>query len=254
MGQPAMLEGLEEGEQALEVSEVLLAVRLSDVPVDWTGAVGIVLSLREAERRKIETGEHELQSESDRFRRLNGLLLKDQMFGWLENQGLSLDGFEERIRRRIVIRKLRDQMFESSVETYFSEHPTEFDWAYLSQIVVAKEGVAQELMNQIVDDGDPFERLAQKHSIDEESRKGCGHIGRTRRSDMIPMVESLVFGASAGQVVGPVKTAAGYHLLKVHAMTHGKLDSETRDEIKAKLFNAWVRKSVRGSKFELRGF
>jgi parvulin-like peptidyl-prolyl isomerase len=239
---PAQVSPAEVSLSEFEAVEVLNTLRLSEVPLDWFSAVGLTAALKEAKVRRIEPSDSQLQEEADRVRRDKRLLLKTEMLAWLEHKGLSLDDFEEQVRRIVIFRMLRETLFENRVEQYFTSHPTEFDFAYLAQIVVHREGLAQELLSRIQDDGEPFDRIAQKYSTDMESKLSGGYLGKVRRSDMLPLVESLVFGAAAGQVVGPVKTAAGFHLLKVHAVTRGVMNDQVRQTIKAELFNQWVRR------------
>ncbi len=80
-------------------------------------------------------------------------------------------------------------------------------------ILVKDEKKARELL-QRVKSGESFEDLAKKYS-DCPSKVKCGDLGYFQRGQMVPEFEKAAFEAKKGDVVGPVKTQFGYHLIKV---------------------------------------
>ena len=56
-----------------------------------------------------------------------------------------------------------------------------------------------------------------------------GYIGKVWRNQLSPAVQVAVFGASEGDVVGPVKTDAGFHIIKIDQLS----DSTFNDSIKS---------------------
>jgi peptidyl-prolyl cis-trans isomerase C len=63
--------------------------------------------------------------------------------------------------------------------------------------------------------GKTFEALAQEKSLCPSGKRG-GSLGWFSRGQMVPEFERACFTAKKGQVVGPVKTQFGYHLIKVN--------------------------------------
>ncbi len=84
-----------------------------------------------------------------------------------------------------------------------------------SHILVSTEPEATNLLNQI-NGGKKFEKLAKKHSQCPSGKKG-GDLGFFTRGKMVPEFENAAFNMNVGQVSPPVKTAFGYHLIKVTA-------------------------------------
>ena len=82
--------------------------------------------------------------------------------------------------------------------------------------------------------------LARKYSIDMSTRPAGGYSGLVRRSDMEPAMEAAVFGAQPCKTVGPIKTYAGWQLLKVEALHLATLDDSLRETIKSLLFEEWL--------------
>ncbi len=73
---------------------------------------------------------------------------------------------------------------------------------------------AEDVKKQL-EDGDDFAKLAKKYSQDPGSAKKGGDLGCLSKGDTVPSFEEAAFGAKEGEIVGPVKTQFGYHILKV---------------------------------------
>lgn len=58
-----------------------------------------------------------------------------------------------------------------------------------------------------------FSELAKQFSTDTLSRENGGDLGPIARGVMVKPFEDAVFGAKAGQIVGPVETEFGYHII-----------------------------------------
>ena len=82
-----------------------------------------------------------------------------------------------------------------------------------SHILVKTLDEATHCMN-LLKVGKPFAELAMEKSMCPSKKKG-GSLGWFTKGMMVPEFEKAAFSASKGQVVGPVKTQFGYHLIKV---------------------------------------
>lgn len=76
------------------------------------------------------------------------------------------------------------------------------------------EALANELRARI-EAGEDFAVLAAQHSDDVSNRERGGDLGSFGRGRMVPAFEEAVFAAQPGQLVGPVRTQFGYHLIEV---------------------------------------
>jgi peptidyl-prolyl cis-trans isomerase C len=63
--------------------------------------------------------------------------------------------------------------------------------------------------------GKSFEELAKEKSLCPSGKKG-GNLGSFGRGQMVKEFEQACFTAKKGQIIGPVKTQFGYHLIKIN--------------------------------------
>ncbi len=82
-----------------------------------------------------------------------------------------------------------------------------------AHILVGSEKDAQSIMARI-QKGEDFAALAKRFSKCPSKSKG-GKLGWFNRGDMVKEFEDAAFNAKKGDVVGPVKTEFGYHIIQV---------------------------------------
>jgi len=73
-----------------------------------------------------------------------------------------------------------------------------------------------------LDRGESFEALAGEISEDPGSKDRGGDLGRFGRGQMVPAFEEAAFAARPGEIVGPVETSFGVHLIEVLEHTPGR--------------------------------
>lgn len=74
---------------------------------------------------------------------------------------------------------------------------------------------AREIRSQIESGQTTFAAAARQFSTDESNRAQGGDLGWFGRGRMVPEFEQAAYAAPTGQVVGPVETSFGVHLLQV---------------------------------------
>jgi len=85
--------------------------------------------------------------------------------------------------------------------------------ANAAHILVKTEQEANELKGKLAN-GEKFDALAKKYSLCPSGKKG-GDLGWFGRGEMVREFETAAFNNKVGDVVGPVKTQFGYHLILV---------------------------------------
>ncbi|CAI2719083.1 Peptidyl-prolyl cis-trans isomerase ppiC [Nitrospina watsonii] len=81
-------------------------------------------------------------------------------------------------------------------------------------ILVATKEEAEDLKKRI-DEGEEFVKLAEEHSQCPSKKRG-GDLGWFGKGAMVRPFEVAAFSAEEGDIVGPVKTEFGWHLIYVY--------------------------------------
>jgi foldase protein PrsA len=150
----------------------------------------------------------------------------------LARQHITEAAFKARLRERlrdnlIFTRRLKGKQKElqgsfnvtaQEAEGYYKAHPEEFatgEQVKLRQMVLATEEQAKKLLVKVKAGAD-FEALAKSQSLDEATRERGGSLGWVEKGHLQwPDLEKAIFAAKEGQVVGPVATKLGWHLVKI---------------------------------------
>ena len=86
--------------------------------------------------------------------------------------------------------------------------------------------------------GDDWDSLVVKYSQDQMNNGKGGDLGYFPRGRMVPAFDSAAFSADIGQIVGPIKTIYGYHIIKIEDRKPAvpmELNDDVRNDIKTKL-------------------
>ena len=195
-----------------------------------------------ARRMGVEVSQDEVQKRSEDFRRAMGLHRAKDTVEYFERIGVSLDDFEAFLTDALLKEKiLEDVSNDAAVEEYFRLNSPRFDSVDVSHIVVESEGAARELLSILQDDPDAFPDLAAEHSIAETAANG-GKIGKVKRGALSGEVESKLFNAKPGDVVGPFESRDGkrFEIFKIDQFEPAELNDETRAEIARGLKDVWL--------------
>ena len=106
----------------------------------------------------------------------------------------------------------------------------------INQILLKKNQVTAEndlisklnnIKNQI-SDGLPFAEAASQYSEDLSSAKKNGELGWVDRNNLLPEFQVKLDNASNNSIVGPFKTAAGWHLIELIAKRDKDITEESQ--------------------------
>jgi parvulin-like peptidyl-prolyl isomerase len=128
------------------------------------------------------------------------------------------------------------EVSEAEIENYYNEHLDDYqqneqrDLAYVIFPVKASKADT----NRIFEDvdkikerlalGEDFNTLALEYSEDPTVNKNKGELGFFDRKTMVKPFTDAAFAANVGDLVGPVETQFGYHLIKIE-------DKKTEDGV-----------------------
>lgn len=125
---------------------------------------------------------------------------------------------------------------------YYEENPGQFakgPMATAKHILMDTEEGILKIKEEIASGGITFEEAAGKYSSCPSRSRG-GSLGTFGRGQMVPEFDRAVFEGEAGQLIGPVKTQFGYHLIHIDALDPGQTLSfeEAFPQIRQQLTNA----------------
>ena len=103
-------------------------------------------------------------------------------------------------------------------------------------ILVDTEDECNEILAKVTNGEMTFEAAAKEFSKCPSGQNG-GDLGEFGKGQMVPEFEQAAFEAEIGQVVGPVKTQFGFHLIKVEKKNEGSIASfeEVKESIRKTL-------------------
>ena len=131
---------------------------------------------------------------------------------------------------------------DAEAKEYFLGHSKEFASkasATAKHVLVDNEDKANQIKEEIESGAKSFEDAAKEYSTCPSAQKG-GSLGTFGRGQMVKEFEDAAFAANIGEVVGPVKTQFGYHLIKVEKKNEAC--EAPFEEVKVKVMNEIAQK------------
>jgi parvulin-like peptidyl-prolyl isomerase len=198
----------------------------------------------EAEKLGIKVEIPELQEAADLFRAKNRLISARITEKWLEINQLSLDEFETIVHLELLSDKLKQVVLKDKVEQHFYQHQLDFDRVVISEVILTNKELATELYYAIREGEISFQDVATKYITDPELKHKGGYLGQIKRKDLNSGLRSIFSVTSYPQVVKPIATAQGFHLIWLEEKIDAKLEPDIYEEIQSQLFTEFLRENI----------
>jgi parvulin-like peptidyl-prolyl isomerase len=207
-----------------------------------------------AQKIGIKVELEELQQAADNLRLINNLRRADETLAWLQKHCLSVDEFEEVAHISVLSSKLAQHLFADKVEPFFVEHQLDYAQVVMYEVVLDDEDLAMELFYAIAEGEMSFPEVAHQYIQDTELRRSGGYRGILHRKNLKPEISAAVFAATPPQILKPIVTSSGAHLILVEELIQPKLDDTVRHKILSDLFAAWLKQELEQAEMVLSSF
>ncbi len=192
----------------------------------------------------LEVSDEELQQGADQIRLNNQLLQASDTLAWMQKQGLTVDDFEEMVRHTVLSIKLTQNLFANKVEAIFAERQVEYIQVALYEVVLDDEDLALELYYSIKEGELTFHEMAKQYCTDKELGRTGGYRGLLNRTELEAEVRGSVFASAPPQLLKPILSKKGHHLIQVEEIVQPKLTSSLHQQILSELYLEWIKRQV----------
>lgn len=240
------------------ISQIMPQLVDIEVTKAYAEEQGITVSDQEVDR-EIETIKDQLAEQAQAQGQDVG---REEVFDQaLEQAGITEEQLREQIREQLPVQKVQERVAgdaepsQQEVEAFYEENReaqfTTPEQRCARHILFTKDQREKaEDVKQQLEDGADFAELAEENSQDPGSAEQGGDLGCLGRGETVPNFEDALFGAEQGEIVGPVETQFGFHVIEVTDINEESTESleavegEIRDQLSADLqaeeFASWV--------------
>lgn len=211
------------------------------------------LILQQASKARITVTDDELTDTIKNIAKQNGMTL-DELRGYLAKIGISYPSYREKMRKDMIIDRTRmnevgqrinisDKEVEDLAST-IAKQPMNNREISISHILISipenptkqqldtATNKAKEVIKRL-QNGESFAKLAATYSSDDKALKG-GSMGWHKLNELPTIFEERLIRAKKGDIVGPLRSAVGYHILKVDDTRAEATKAITINEVNAK--------------------
>jgi parvulin-like peptidyl-prolyl isomerase len=149
---------------------------------------------------------------------------------------------------RIMEKNISTKLTETAAKKYYDLHRDRYstDQVHVMHILVNDEETAREVAKLVKAEGADFQAIAEKYSKDPSVKNNRGDIGFIGRDRFVPEFTEAAFEAKEGDIVGPIKTSYGYHVIEVvkkrpgKALEYGEVELKVKSDLRQVLAENYV--------------
>ena len=193
---------------------------------------------------KLEITDNEIQQAADEFRLAHNLHNIEATWQWLKVNHLSMDDFEALITTNSMTKKLAHNLFSDRVKSFFFQNQLNYAGAAMYEVVLDDQDMAIELFCALQEGEMSFHDVARTYESNPARRRSGGYCGVLQRQNLKPEISAAVFSASPPQLLKPIVTSIGVHLILVEEIIQPQLDEELYNQIMSGLFSEWIQQQL----------
>lgn len=193
-----------------------------------------------AKEKKIEITDEEIDKQIKQLRA--GFKDDAQFQAALKSAGMTLDSLKKQVREQLLTQRIIESLAkdaniaESEMKAYYDKNKAQFEQKAAkraSHILFKPEDKteAEGVLKQVQDGGN-FGELAKKYSVDTATASKGGDMGWPSAAP-IAEIEAALAKLNKGETSGLVKTAYGWHIIRVTDTR--KASQQTYDQVKEQI-------------------
>ena len=232
--------------------------------------VGIEIAKAYAEENNMTVSDKEVDQEISKIKeqvgeqaRSSGQNLSDQKAyeQALEQNNITEEELREDIRENLPVQKVQEKV-TGNAEPSDEEIQKFYEKNKEAQFTTPEQRCARHILfnkdqkqkaedvEKQLEDGADFAKLAKENSQDPGSAEKGGDLGCLGKGETVPEFEKATFEAEQGEIVGPVKTDFGYHIIEVTdakpeqtrplSEVESQIRSQLSTEEQSEAFSKWL--------------
>ena len=183
------------------------------------------------------------------FRLKNRLNDTETFQQWLSSQSMNYEGFQRRVLLALKVDRLKEQIAQPNLETYFQEHRTVLGQAELSCVICRDSSTALALHQQLQNQETTFDQISRDYANDPESVTLMR--GLIRLTQLPTDLQSVVQSAEPGQLVGPRLVGPRSAVFLVERFVPAELNGKLKQELQERLFRKWLGAQIKNMRIQL---
>lgn len=161
---------------------------------------------------------------------------------WLRQNLYTEAEFRDLLRDTLITSRMRD-VITSELNGIVPQ-------VHARHILVQTEAEARDILTRL-QNGEDFATLAAQHSIDVTTRENGGDLGWFVRDELLePTLADTTFALQPGEVVGPVQTSLGFHIVQLLEKADRPLAEDKRALVAQMRFEHWLNDLVSDAAIE----
>lgn len=145
--------------------------------------------------------------------------------------------------RARLIRERLEAEFETQVEKTQEQ-------VWTRHILVEEEQQAADILARI-GAGEEWADLASEFSLDESNRDQGGDLDWFAHGRMVEPFEEAAFGGAVGEIVGPIETDFGWHIIEILGHEERELSASAYRLAVSQALNAWIAEAREAAAIEI---
>jgi len=130
-----------------------------------------------------------------------------------------LDTLSNKIRDKVT--KGKDKVTDAQIAAFYNKNKARFAQPERRdlRIVLTKNKAKAQQAKKAIQSGQSFKSVAKKYSIDQASKAQGGKLPAVAKGQQEKALDTAIFDAKKGKLIGPVKTQFGYYVFDVTKIT-----------------------------------